>query len=84
MIALPSSTRATLRLPWIIASDFDPRFAVDLARKDLRLGVDLAARWAIPVPIAAAALQELALTAAAGYGGKDAAAMVLAIAAVKQ
>lgn len=78
------SYQAVLRLPWIIASDFDPRFAVDLARKDLRLGVDLAARWAIPVPTTAAALQELVLTAAAGYGDKDAAAIVLAIAAGRQ
>ena len=73
------SYQATLRLPWIIASDFDPRFAVDLARKDLRLGVDLAARHAIPVPTIAAALQELALAAAAGYGNMDASAIVLAL-----
>lgn len=73
------SYQVTLRLPWIIDADFAPRFAVDLARKDLRLGVDLAARWGIPVPATAAALQELVLAAAAGYGAKDAAAMVLVL-----
>lgn len=77
------SYQAAVRLPAIIDSDFRPRFRVDLARKDLRLGVDVAARWAIPVPVTAAALQTLALTSAAGYGGNDAAAMILAIAGSK-
>lgn len=73
------SYQVSLRLPWIIDSDFTPRFAVDLARKDLRLGVDLAARWAIPVPTTSAALQALVLASAAGYGSADAAAMVAAL-----
>jgi 3-hydroxyisobutyrate dehydrogenase len=70
------SYQAELRLPWILAEDFAPRFAVDLARKDLRLGVDMAARWAVAVPAASAALVELCRASAAGRGGEDAAVMV--------
>lgn len=70
------SYQATLRLPWILAGDFEPRFAVDLARKDLRLGVDLAARQGTAVPLTAAALQELVMAAAQGFGSQDASAML--------
>jgi 3-hydroxyisobutyrate dehydrogenase len=74
------SYQASLRLPWLVAGDLAPRFAVDLARKDLRLGTDLAARQGIPVPVTAAALQELTLAAARGLGGLDAAAIIEALA----
>ena len=74
------SYQASLRLPWIAGGDLTPRFAVDLARKDLRLGVELAARRGIPVPVTAAALQELVLAATQGLGRLDAAAIVRALA----
>lgn len=74
------SYQAELRLPWIMKNDLSPRFAVDLARKDLRLGVDLAARQGAAVPVTAAALQELVLAAAQGLGGYDAAAIVSVLA----
>lgn len=70
------SYQASLRLPWIADGDFAPRFAVDLARKDLRLGVDMAARQASPVPLAALTLQELALASTRGLGSLDAAAII--------
>ena len=70
------SYQASLRLPWIAEGDFAPRFAVDLAKKDLRLGVDMAARQASPVPLAALTLQALALASARGLGNLDAAAIV--------
>jgi 3-hydroxyisobutyrate dehydrogenase len=74
------SYQASLRLPWVIEHDLAPRFAVDLARKDLRLGVDLAARQGNPVPLTAAALQELIRASSSGFGALDAAAIVRVLA----
>jgi 3-hydroxyisobutyrate dehydrogenase len=65
------SHQLDLRLPWIAAGDFAPRFAVDLALKDLRLCVDVAARLASPVVSGAVALQQLAAASARGHGGED-------------
>lgn len=73
------SVQADLRLPWIVADDLAPRFAVDLAAKDLRLSVDAAARRSVPTPVGAAALSILAAAAAAGHGACDAAAVVEAL-----
>jgi len=46
------SYQADLRLPLMINGDFGTRFAVDLALKDVRLAVDVAARRGLPVPSA--------------------------------
>jgi 3-hydroxyisobutyrate dehydrogenase len=70
------STQAGIRLDWMTRGDFAPRFAVDLAAKDLRLSVDAAARGGIPVPVASAALSVFSLAHAAGHGRDDAAAIV--------
>lgn len=74
------SYQAGLRLPWIMAGDFDNRFGVDLALKDLRLAVDVAARRGIPVPVGAAGLMQLASAHALGYGDQDANAVYRAVA----
>ena len=71
-----SSYQFDVRMPWIIAGDHEPRFAVDLALKDLRLAVDAAARWGLPTPVGAQGLSQLASAAAHGYGGEDVTAMV--------
>jgi 3-hydroxyisobutyrate dehydrogenase len=73
------SVQADLRLPWIAADDLDPRFAVNLAAKDLRLSTDAAARWSVPTPVGSAALSAFVTAAAAGHGGQDAAAVVEAL-----
>lgn len=73
------SVQADIRLPWIVADDLDPRFAVDLAAKDLRLSVDAAARRAVPTPVGAAALGVLTAASAGGHGARDAAAVVEAL-----
>lgn len=65
------SYQAELRLPWMIAGDFDPRFAVNLGLKDLRLAVDIASRWGIPAPVGAMGMTQLASAAAHGYGNLD-------------
>ncbi|HXP97764.1 MAG TPA: NAD(P)-dependent oxidoreductase [Telmatospirillum sp.] len=70
------STQADIRLAWMMEEDFKPRFAVDLAAKDLRLSVNAAAAWGVPTPVAAAGLSVFSLARAAGWGGKDAAAII--------
>lgn len=70
------SVQADLRLKAMMERDFAPRFAVDLAAKDLRLSVDAAARRGVPTPVAAAGLAVFSLARAAGLGDRDAAAIV--------
>jgi len=74
------SSQAVIRLDWMIDQDFAPRFAVDLAAKDLRLSVDAAARGGVATPVSAAALSVFSLAHAAGKGGLDAAAIIAALA----
>lgn len=70
------STQADMRLPLVMAADFDTRFAVDLAAKDLRLATDAAARWHLPSPLGSAALSVFSAASAQGYGAADAAAVI--------
>lgn len=70
------STQADIRLGWMMNQDFTPRFAVDLAAKDVRLSVEAAARWGVPTPVSAAGLSVFSLARAAGLGASDAAAIV--------
>lgn len=70
-----NSYQLELRLPWVLANDFAPRFSVNLALKDLRLAVDMAARWHTPTPTGAAALQEFSAAAGQGWGEQDVAAV---------
>jgi 3-hydroxyisobutyrate dehydrogenase len=48
-----------------------PRFALALARKDLGLATDLASDFSVPMPLAAAAEQNLIECLNRGWGGKD-------------
>jgi len=77
------SVQADIRLNWMMTDDFAPRFAVDLAAKDLRLSVNAAATWGIPTPVAAAGLSVFSLARAAGLGSKDAAAIVAPLTPIK-
>jgi 3-hydroxyisobutyrate dehydrogenase len=74
------SYQAEVRLPWMIDDDFDARFPVTLALKDLALAVDMAARRRIPTPVGAAAMSQLAAAAAHGLGDLDAAAVLRLVA----
>lgn len=69
------SYQLELRLPWMLDRDFAPRFSVALALKDLRLAVDMAARWKVPTPLGAGGLQTLSAAAARGLEDKDVAAV---------
>jgi len=69
------SFQSDVRLPWIIAGDYTPRFAVDLAQKDMRLAIDLAARYHAPAATGAAALQHFSSAQRSGLGGSDVGAL---------
>jgi 3-hydroxyisobutyrate dehydrogenase len=65
------SFQSDVRLPWILAGDFTQRFAIDLAQKDMRLAIDLAARYHAPASTGAAALQHFSSAQRAGLGASD-------------
>jgi 3-hydroxyisobutyrate dehydrogenase len=69
------SFQSDIRLPWIIAGDFTPRFGIDLAQKDMRLAIDLAARYHAPAATGAAALQHFSSAQRCGLGGYDVGAL---------
>ncbi len=66
-----TSFQSQLRLPWMIDRDWAPRFAVDLAAKDVRLAAASAAMWKVPTPVGSAALAQLMAAATQGWGGED-------------
>jgi len=70
------SNQCARRLPQMFAGDFERRFRVDLALKDLRLAADTAARAGVPVPVGAAGLMQLVAAHADGYGDEDVAALL--------
>jgi len=70
------SYQADLRLPWMMAGDFASRFPMELGLKDVRLAVDMAGQWAVPAPVGAATMTQLAAAVAQGYGGEDVDAVV--------
>jgi 3-hydroxyisobutyrate dehydrogenase-like beta-hydroxyacid dehydrogenase len=55
----------------VAAGDFQAGFSVDLAAKDLGIGLDLAARRQVPLPLIGAALQRYVAAQAEGLGGED-------------
>ena len=73
------SFQMDVRGPWMAASDFSPRFAVDLAAKDLRLGCAMARAWGCGARLAEDALGLFRKVQAEGLGGEDACAVIKAI-----
>jgi 3-hydroxyisobutyrate dehydrogenase len=69
------SFQSDIRLPWVIAGDYTPRFGIDLAQKDMRLAIDLAARYHAPAATGAAALQHFSSAQRRGLGGQDVGAL---------
>ncbi len=65
------SYQAEVRLPWMIAEDFAPRFPAALGLKDLALALEMAAAWGLAVPVGAAGMSQLASTVAHGHGASD-------------
>ena len=69
------SFQSDVRLPWILAGDYTPRFGITLAQKDMRLAIDLAARYHAPAATGAAALQHFSSAQRDGLGGSDVGAL---------
>lgn len=69
------SFQMDVRGPWIASGDFAPRFALELALKDVRLGCEMAAGWECSSPIFEAALSLFRQADAAGFGAEDCAAV---------
>lgn len=70
------SYQADVRLPWMIADDFAPRFPVSLGLKDLHLALQMAAGWQLAAPVGAAGMMQLASAAAHGHAASDVCAVV--------
>lgn len=65
------SFQMDVRGPWIAADDFNARFGLDLALKDVRLGVEMAKAWGLNLTAMEAALEYYRQGSAAGYGQED-------------
>ncbi|KRE81450.1 NAD(P)-dependent oxidoreductase [Arthrobacter sp. Soil764] len=75
------SFQSDVRLSWMINEDWAPRFGINLAAKDVRLAVESATTWGIPVPVGSAALAQLQEASGLGYGNEDVVALVKLVAA---
>jgi 3-hydroxyisobutyrate dehydrogenase-like beta-hydroxyacid dehydrogenase len=65
------SFQMDVRGPWIAAADFNARFGLDLALKDVRLGVEMARAWNLRLDAMEAALAYYEKASAAGHGHED-------------
>jgi 3-hydroxyisobutyrate dehydrogenase len=71
--ALGQQMSMKVRLPaTYLRGDFDPRFSLALAKKDLGLAMDLARETGTPMRLATLCDQELAEAMARGWAGRDA------------
>ena len=69
------SFQMDVRGPWMAASDYAPRFALNLALKDVRLGCEMARSWGLSPQLMEAALAIFRRAAAGGHGVEDCAAV---------
>jgi len=65
------SFQMDVRGPWIAADDFNNRFGLDLALKDVRLGCEMARAWGLDLKAMEAALELFKEGSAAGFGKED-------------
>ena len=70
-----ASFQSDVRLPLMLNGDWQARFGVALAAKDVGLAVEAARAWRIDIPVAAAALGQLRAASENGFGHEDAAAI---------
>ena len=66
-----NSFQLQVRGPWILNNDFANRFAVDLALKDVRLGVEMADAWDKDLKLCKAAMEYYKEASKKGYGNED-------------
>lgn len=69
------SFQVDVRLPWMLARDWQARFGVDLAAKDVGLAVDAARAWGLDTPVGGAALAQLQTASQHGFGHEDVVAL---------
>lgn len=65
------SFQMDVRGPWIAADDYTARFGLNLALKDVRLGVEMARAWDLSLHAMEAALNYFQKASNAGYGNED-------------
>jgi 3-hydroxyisobutyrate dehydrogenase-like beta-hydroxyacid dehydrogenase len=65
------SFQMDVRGPWIAADDFESRFGLDLALKDVRLGCDMAKAWENDAKTMNVALDYFRAASEAGHGKED-------------
>ena len=65
------SFQMDVRGPWIAEDDFNNRFGLDLALKDVRLGCEMARSWGLDLKAMEAALELYKQASAAGFGKED-------------
>jgi 3-hydroxyisobutyrate dehydrogenase-like beta-hydroxyacid dehydrogenase len=70
------SHRLTKRFPNILRGDFEPKFTVDLAEKDLTLALDLARKLKVPMLMAGLTHDFFLMTSKSGWGGSDATSVI--------
>ncbi|HET7342021.1 MAG TPA: NAD(P)-dependent oxidoreductase [Methylomirabilota bacterium] len=64
------------RFPNVLAGDFTPYFGIALSRKDVALGLGLAAALGLPMPVTSAVRQAYDTAAAEGFGDLDMAGVI--------
>jgi 3-hydroxyisobutyrate dehydrogenase-like beta-hydroxyacid dehydrogenase len=65
------SFQMDVRGPWLASGDFNARFGLDLALKDVRLGLEMARAWGLDMKAMEAALAYYQEASAAGRGKED-------------
>ena len=65
------SFQMDVRGPWIAQDDFNNRFGLDLALKDVRLGCEMARSWGLDLKAMEAVLDLYKQASAAGHGKED-------------
>lgn len=65
------SFQMDVRGPWIAAGDFENRFGLDLALKDVRLGCEMARAWGLDLKAMEAVLELYKNASSAGHGKED-------------
>ena len=73
------SFQMDVRGPWIAADDYAPRFGLDLALKDVRLGLEMARAWDLNLRSMEAALEYYKQASQAGHGKEDCNAVIKVI-----
>ncbi|OUN00011.1 MAG: hypothetical protein BAA02_10675 [Paenibacillaceae bacterium ZCTH02-B3] len=70
------SHRLIKRFPNILRGDFEPKFTVNLAEKDLSLALDMAGKLKVPMLMASVCRDFFMMTARSGRGAMDATAVI--------